>query len=458
MRVLFVTHAYLPDSSAGVELYTHRLAVELRRRGHRPAIVTARQRPGQPQYAVAREEVHGLPVLGIVQNWPYRDLPQAVTDPAVDRIFDRLLEEVRPDLVSVQTLAHLSVGMLAVAARRGVPAVVHLHDAWWSCASGGQRRRTDGVNCLPVDPRACGACFDRYRHTEGPLERASRWLAGHAPPGLPPDSLHRAFAALPESARGGLKRLNERLGRRRAGSTGGAVVSIDPRIATRERTVGAALGSVARVLSPSRFLLDSLVDDGVELPSGRVLASGVPAGGAITPLNPDRGGPLRLLFLGTWVPHKGPQVLARALAEMTAPVEATGVGPAPFPAFVAEVERLSGGRLRCAGPVGADRVAGLIDRHEVVVIPSTWAENAPLVALEARARARPVVASNLGGLPELVEDGVDGRLFEAGDHADLARILADTADLRRLAASVRPPRELGDFVDDVEGEYLELVR
>ena len=90
--------------------------------------------------------------------------------------------------------------------------------------------------------------------------------------------------------------------------------------------------------------------------------------------------------------------------------------------------------------------------------PSTWAENAPLVALEARARARPVVASNLGGLPELVEDGVDGRLFEAGDHADLARILADTADLRRLAASVRPPRELGDFVDDVEGEYLELVR
>ena len=458
LRILFVTHAFLPDSSAGVELYTRRLAEELARRGHRPTILTSRQRPGRAQYAVLREEVDGLPVLGIVQNWPYRDLPEAVADPAIDRVFDRLVDELQPDLISVQTLAHLSIGVLAVAARRGVPTVVHLHDAWWTCPSGGQRRRADGTRCLPVDPVACGPCFDRYRHTEGPLERASRWLAGRAPPGLPPDALHRGFAALPGSARDGIKRVNELLGRRRSRSAAGESAGAEERILARRRTVRAALGPVSRFFSPSRFLLDSLVADGLELPTASVVRTGVPVTGPIRPIDPAEQGPLRVLFLGTWVPHKGPQVLARALARMAGPVEATGVGPTPFPAFRAEVERLADGRLECRGAEPAERVSALMDRADVVVVPSTWAENAPLVALEARARARPVVASDVGGLPELVKEGVDGRLFPAGDAAALAGILEDATGLRSLAASVRPPRGMAEFVDEVEGEYLGLAR
>lgn len=456
LRILFVTHAFLPDSSAGVELYTLRLARGLAERGHRPVVVTSRQRPGLPQYALQRQDVQGIPVIGIVQNWPYRDLPEAVSDPAIDRLFERLVEELQPDLVSVQTLAHLSIGVLGVAKRRGIPTVAHLHDAWWSCPSGGQRHHPDGANCLPVDPRLCGPCFDRYRHSEGPLERASRWLAGRAPKGLPPDGLHRAFGALPESARGGIKRLNERLGRRRSQRPRPATSEVDPRVATRSVTVQRALGGVSRILSPTRFLLESLRADGLELPAARVLPSGVPQAGPVAPRG--GGGRLRVLFLGTWVPHKGPQVLARALARVQAPIEATGAGPTPLPAFVAEVERLSSGRLRCGGPVAAEEVPGLMDRHDVLVVPSIWPENAPLVALEARGRGLPVVASHIGGLPELIDEGVDGRLFGAGDSEALSEILEDADGLRRLAGSVRPPKWTAQFVREVEQEYLEQVR
>ncbi len=457
LRILFVTHAFLPDSSAGVEVYTLRLARGLARRGHAPAVVTSRQRPGRPQYAVDREEVDGIPVFGVVQNWPYRDLPEAAIDPAVDRVFEGLLDELEPDLVSVQTLAHLSLGVLQAAAARQVPVVVHLHDAWWTCPSGGQRRRPDGMNCLPVDARLCGGCFDRYRHREGPLERASRWLAGRTPRGLPADGLHRAFGALPESARGGLKRLNERLGRRRSQQVPVQAHEVDRRIAARRRVVQEALDLAARVFSPSRFLLDSLTADGLELPSARVLPSGVPPGGAIVPLDPAEQGPLRVLFLGTWVPHKGPQVLAEAALRLKDAARVTGAGPAPLPAFAAAVERTSGGWLTCSGPVPAEEVYDLIDRNEVVVVPSTWAENAPLVVLEARARRRPVVVSRIGGLPELVREGVDGRLFEPQDFTALLDILRDAAALRRAGASVRPPRTLEELVEEVEAEYLELA-
>ena len=458
LRILFVTHAFLPDSSAGVELYTLRLARGLVDRGHRAVIVTSRQRPGTAQYAVLDEQVEGLPVRGIVQNWPYRDLPEAVTDPAVDRIFEGLVQEHRPDLIAVQTVAHLSAGVLTVAARLGVPTVVHLHDAWWSCASGGQRRTAEGRNCLPVDPELCGACFDRYRHTEGPIERASRWVAGRIPGVLPPDSLHRLFGALPSPARDGIKQLNRRLAGLRGDPVESSTVALDPRISARRDAIRATLGGVGRVLSPSRFLLESLAADGVELPSGRVLGSGVPLGGPVAPLAADRSGPLRVLFLGTWVPHKGPQVLARALARVKRPIEAIGAGPTPFPDFVSEVLRLSEGRLDCRGPVPAAEVAGLIDGCDALVVPSTWAENAPLVALEARSRRRPVLATDLGGLPELVREGVDGRLFPVDDDAALAALLDDHEDVRALGDTVRPPRSLDAFVAEVEGEYLEQVR
>jgi glycosyltransferase involved in cell wall biosynthesis len=458
-RFLFVAHAFPPDSHAGVELYTLRLARGLAARGHRVDVVTSRQRPGLPQYATERLELDGVTVHGLVQNWPYRDLPEAVIDPAIDRLFGALLDELRPDLVSIQTLACLSAGIPGVCAERGIPAVAHLHDAWWSCPSGGQRLHFAGRSCLPVDRTLCGACFDRHRHLEGPLERIARRIAGRLPGPIPPDALHRSFAALPDPARQALRRLNRVAAslRPRPPEAVEAAPSIDRRIERRHRTIERALGHLEATFSPTRFLLDSLQDDGLLLPAPRVLASGVPHGGPATRLDAQADGPLRVLFAGTWVHHKGPQVLARALARCTTPIEARAVGPAPFPEFRDQVEALADGRLRVGPAAAPDEVPALLDATEVLVVPSTWAENAPLIALEARARLRPVIASDLGGLPEVVRDGVDGRLFGAGDADALARLLDDTAGLRALGATVRPPKSVATLVDEVEAAYEELL-
>lgn len=476
LRIVLVAHAFPPDSHAGVEQYTARLAGALRLRGHDVAVVTSRQRPGAPQYAVERGEVDGTPVIGIVQNWPYRDLPEAIEDEAVDRVFDRVLADIEPDLVSVQTLAHLSAGLPAVAGARGIPVVAHLHDWWLSCPAGGQRLHPDLGPCAPVDARLCGACFDRYRHVDGPLERAGRWLAGRAPWPMPRDAFHRAFRALPVGAREALRRANEVGARRsasrlapgrapgrepradapRAPGRGAVGDRCDPRIRGRRLAVREALAHVRHVVSPTRFLLDSLRADGVDLPPAEVIGTGVPSCGPPGP-RAERG-PLRILFLGTWAPHKGPQVLARALCRLETPVLATAVGPVPFPQFRAEVLALAGGRLRARAQVGPGEVPGLIEEVDAVVVPSIWEENAPLVALEARERGRPVIASRIGGLPELVEDGVDGRLFPPGDDAALAAILRDAAGVRALSETVRQPKSLDTFARETEARYLELAR
>ncbi len=451
-HVALVAHSFPPDGTAGVEQYTRRLAHSVQARGVLATIICGRVRTGAPQNGVLREEVEGLDVWGLVQNYPYRDLPEAASDAALDRVFGEVLDEIGPDLVAIQSLQGLSWGFPAVARARGIDVVMHLHDAYASCPSGGQRLHPEGKLCLPVEPRRCGDCFDRHRHREGPLERASRWAARKLPAGVPPDALHRAFGALPPRVRDGLKLVNERATSARvlglARETQARVSrpeDVDPRVLARQNVVREAITHVRRVVSPSMFLAESMAADGIELGDVAVVPTGVPATRR-APLRDGAGAPLKVLWLGTWVPHKGPHVLAEALARLTddeaEQVEARAVGPAPFPAYREDVRRLANGRLHVGGPVPAESVYRLLADHDVVVVSSVWAENAPLVALEARAVGRPILASDLGGLVELVEDGTDGLRFPASEAEALAsrlRELLDPSRLEALTRSVRPP-------------------
>lgn len=114
-------------------------------------------------------------------------------------------------------------------------------------------------------------------------------------------------------------------------------------------------------------------------------------------------------------------------------------------------------RLGVAAPANA-RFAGFLAngdlsefyrRARFLVVPSLWFEMCPMVILEAMAHGVPVIASRIGGLPELVHDGVTGMLFSPGDEADLARAITalwrDPELCRRLgrAAGEAAAREHG---------------
>ena len=83
-----------------------------------------------------------------------------------------------------------------------------------------------------------------------------------------------------------------------------------------------------------------------------------------------------------------------------------------------------------------------------LVIPSNWFEGCPLVISEAMSHGLPVIASRIGGLPEVVEDGVTGLLFEPGDVDDLVgkiRLLWDSPELCRRMGRSRPQQSEGEY-------------
>lgn len=123
------------------------------------------------------------------------------------------------------------------------------------------------------------------------------------------------------------------------------------------------------------------------------------------------------LFVGRPSREKGIDILLRAWKGLgRLPLRIAG-GPVP------EVLRQLAGdnpAIEFLGEVDSQRVRELMGRAAVLVCPSVWYEGFPMVIAESLASGLPIVASNLGGLAELVDDGRTGLLFGAGDAAELA--------------------------------------
>ena len=99
---------------------------------------------------------------------------------------------------------------------------------------------------------------------------------------------------------------------------------------------------------------------------------------------------------------------------------------------------------------------------DVLVVPSLWYENSPLVIQEALASRVPVVVADGGAMVEKIRPGVDGLVFRRGDAADLAAKLdslaRDPSLLERLRDNIRPPQSIADGAQKFEEIYRRLIQ
>ncbi len=130
-------------------------------------------------------------------------------------------------------------------------------------------------------------------------------------------------------------------------------------------------------------------------------------------------------FFGRLSPEKGLDVMMRA-ASQTEGIRWVVFGKGPL-----EGEIKSCAQIQFKGFVPeVDEAMAAVD---AVVVPSTWAEAFPYSALEAMSLARPIIGSRIGGIPEIVEDNVNGKLFEAGNADSLALAVHSLASDRQQA-------------------------
>ena len=174
---------------------------------------------------------------------------------------------------------------------------------------------------------------------------------------------------------------------------------------------------------------------------------------------------LRLLFLGRLVEIKGVQVLLRSL-ENRRDVQLYVAGDGEKRGELEWMARELNVDVTFLGRVGRAEKARLLTICDAVVIPSLVmpggrTEGLPVVALEALAAGLPLLASRVGGLSEIIEDGHNGLHFEAGDHRMLAerieQIAGDRRLLMRLSANARAAASSYDW-SRIGGRYIEICR
>jgi glycogen synthase len=171
-----------------------------------------------------------------------------------------------------------------------------------------------------------------------------------------------------------------------------------------------------------------------------------------------------LAFLGRLVVHKGCNILLHALhklGERGLRPRLTIIGKGPERE---NFEKLSndlglGAQVTFAGSLPSDEVRRALNRHQIMVVPSTWEESFGVVALEGEACGCVVVASHAGGLPEAV--GPAGMTFKRGDADDLADklqwLLEDRERLKPFLAA-NPAHLALHRPDVVAARYLEIFR
>jgi glycosyltransferase involved in cell wall biosynthesis len=174
------------------------------------------------------------------------------------------------------------------------------------------------------------------------------------------------------------------------------------------------------------------------------------------------GNSLRLAYLGRLAPFKGPHFIVEALrAVPSLPIELTMFGleqEGAHTEYAHWVKRRAAEdpRIRVMPPIPNDQVVRTLARYDALVVPSQWLETGPLVVLEAFAAGVPVIGTRLGGIAELVHDGIDGLLIDPAPEAWIAllhRLTNERTLLQRLRAGVEAPRTMRQVASEVDRVY-----
>jgi glycosyltransferase involved in cell wall biosynthesis len=444
MKVLHVPFTYSPDAVGGTEIYVAALAHRLRAREVESVIAA----PARDDAEFVRE---GSRVRRYACNDEISDLRDLYGegDALAAASFERVLESERPDVVHLHAHTRgVSLRALRRARQRGIPVVYTFHTPTATCQRGTLLRWGNEVCDGVMHASLCAACS----------------LHGH---GLPPP-LARLFAAIPASVGASLGR---------AGLKGrlGTVCRSRELVALRHRTTRAFLHEVDHVVAVCAWVREVLLRNGVPAEKVTLCRQGL----CQEPIGPKAEIrkrkadvevahlPLRVAFLGRLDPTKGVEVLlraARALPDTELTLDIFGIAQGESGRrYETSLRQLAAGDRRIAfhPAVPAAQVVETLRGYHLLAVPSQWMETGPMVVLEAFAAGVPVLGSRLGGITELVRDGIDGRLVEAADPREWSAALrqfASNPDLRaRLRVGIRPPRTMEQVTDETAALYERLL-
>lgn len=447
MKILLTSHVFLPDYSAGTEVLTFNTARELQRRGHQVEVCAGYfAKPGLPdsqrfdnyEYEGIRVNrfFHHLEKMGEQTN----TLELEHNNLFFAHWFRNYLQGFKPDLVHFFHLGLLSASVIDVCHELNIPMVMTPTDFWLICPNA-QLRLPDNTLCKGPDGSSVNCLKHAVTNTQWSW---IAWLFNRLP--------DRLVAALIWATHRGVFSFSRFAPMVRA-------------LSQRAEFLRQRMNMLDRVIVPTRLMEEMLVNQGLK--SSKVVFSRYGLRSTSSEARLEDPTKLRIGFIGGLDEHKGAHLLISAVRLLREDVtwELKVYGKIDVnPAYFEKLRRLAGEdqRIQFCGTFPNESIGRIFARLDVLVVPSIWYENTPLVIYSAQAAGCPVIASNLGGMAEVIEHEKNGLLFNVGDVAGIAgaleRLAADRKLLRRLSANATKPKPMEEYVSELQAVYETVLK
>ncbi len=183
-------------------------------------------------------------------------------------------------------------------------------------------------------------------------------------------------------------------------------------------------GSISRFVAPAAFTCKLLEKSGI--PKEKLVHLPTFIDASKYEVSEEKG--KHFLFLGRLSPEKGVEDLIKALPLMKAKDAKVVLAGGRSESYAAELDALVSkllleDRVEFLGFAKGDKLKQAIADSIAIVLPAVWYENMPNAVLEAYAYGKPVIVSDIGSLPEMVEDGVTGYMCKPNEPSSLAEMM-----------------------------------
>ncbi|MCG7851681.1 MAG: glycosyltransferase [Methanosarcinaceae archaeon] len=347
---------------ADLTAYSH--AQILKKRGYKVLIFTGRVTDKGKRYRVEKDIHEGIQVQRVyLHSQGYSEEAMNVFHKELNDLFERLLSAFSPDIVHFHSINGLSGGLPEVARLRKIRTVLTLYDYW---AVRYKNTLINGDDVICEDLGECEKCQ--------PSISGNRWA-----------------------------HLLSRM---------------------RNDYIALQLRGIDAVISPSVDLAKTYERSGLFRHKITVVPNGIDIARFQKVHRKKNHKEVRFSFIGHLGRHKGAQTIIDALHHIDAKdrVKVNLVGEGEQRSELEEIVRHLGMKesVKFWGKVENRHIEKVYSKTDVLILPSIWPENQPVTIAEAMACSLPVIGARIGGIPELVEDGKTGYLFEAGNPEDLA--------------------------------------
>ncbi len=386
---------------AGSEVYTYNKCIELSKH-HNVSVFTRIENEFQKPYEITESIERGLTVIRV--NKPGRDyiFRNKYIDSHIAEIFQKKLKEIKPDVVHINHLSHLTVRIVDIINEFQIPILFTLHDFWMMCIRG-QLIHDDLTLCSGPNIQKCAKCNKKYFLSElNASKEIERWLRS-------------------------LSRVNKK---------------------------------VDLFIAPSKYLREFYLNYGI--PEQKIVYMDYGFNkelfNGFQKVPSDK---IRFGFLGRIVPVKGVSVLIDTFNRVDHTKAELQIYGAQPKSSIFLKNKFANSAIKFTGSFDNKDIAKILSNIDVLVVPSLWYENSPLVIHEAFLARIPVITSNLGGMTELISHKKNGLLFNPGDVDDLERCInmfINSPELIKRYSLKTYVRSIEEDVREIEKLYYMLLK